>query len=96
MSRGPEAKIEDKSRKAAIAAGCLCYKFTSPSNRSVPDRLFITPTGRTFYVEFKAPGKKPTPLQALTIDKMRKHNASVYVCDNYEQFLGILDIELFS
>ena len=34
-----ERKIESKISKKAIDLGYLTYKFTSPSNRGVPNRL---------------------------------------------------------
>jgi hypothetical protein len=37
-------------------------------------------------VEFKAPGKEPTPLQWLEIADMRAHGATVFVIDNIEEF----------
>ena len=34
---GPEAKIEESIRKYAERRGVLCYKFSSPAHRGVPD-----------------------------------------------------------
>ena len=46
-------------------------KFTSPSRRSVPDRLFTVPCkhpgGFMFFIEFKAPGKEATKTQACLL-----------------------------
>ena len=49
-----ERKIESKISKKAIDLGYLTYKFTSPSNRGVPDRIFINKKGEIFFIEFKS------------------------------------------
>ena len=33
--------------------GCLYYKFVSPGNAGVPDRLLVLPDGRVWFVELK-------------------------------------------
>lgn len=60
---GPEAKIETASCDYARRLGCYTRKFKSTSQRGVPDRLFISNTGKVFFIEFKALGKSPTALQ---------------------------------
>jgi len=61
------------------------YKFSSPSNRSVPDRLCCLPNGNIKFVECKATGKKPTPLQAKTIKYLRSLGNEVFVVDSTEK-----------
>ena len=61
------------------------YKFASPSNRSVPDRLCCLPNGRIKFVECKATGKKPTPLQAKVINYLRSLGNEVFVVDSKEK-----------
>ncbi len=74
-----ESEMVDYAKKHQI----LCYKFTSPSRRSVPDRLFILPNGRgCFFAEIKRKGKKPTPSQAVEIDKIKRQGISVFVVDD--------------
>lgn len=79
-----EKEIEKKVVKYAIDKNFLAYKFTSPCNRSVPDRLFISPTGKIFFIEFKCKNKLPTKLQAITINKFKLRNVDVSVIDDYE------------
>lgn len=86
-----EKDIETKVAKYAKEKGFITYKFTSPSNRSVPDRLFISPRGRITFIEFKRKGKLPTELQQHTIDIMLERGVDVKVVDNYE--LGKQTIE---
>lgn len=86
-----EKDIESKVSKYAKERGFLSYKFTSPSNRSVPDRIFISPTGKVGFVEFKRKGKLPTPLQAHTIDLMRQRNVDVKVVDDYVSGKNVIE-----
>lgn len=58
-----ESVIEAYLRDRVKALGGKAYKFVSPGNTGVPDRLVCLPGGRVIFVELKAPGKKPTALQ---------------------------------
>lgn len=90
MARGPEAKIEDRSRKAARARGWKFYKITSPGMNGMPDRLMIR-RGWHVWIEFKAPGKKPTKQQLHRHAELRTAGAEVHVIDSYNTMLGLLD-----
>lgn len=79
-----ESEIEKKVSDYAKAKGWLVYKFVSPSQRGVPDRIFIR-GGKLFFVEFKAPGKKPTKLQDKIFGKIREELFEVYIIDDVEQ-----------
>lgn len=71
--------------------GGIAYKFTSPGRRSVPDRLVLWPEGVAEFVELKAPGCKPTPLQAREHEKLRALGFAVTVIDSkagVDAFLG--------
>lgn len=84
-----ESTIESKCKQWAKANGWLAYKFVSPSQRGVPDCLFIK-NGLTMYVEFKTPGKLPTKYQLHTINKMRLHGAVVHIIDDVEDFTNVI------
>lgn len=58
-----ETLIEQKLVKDTKAAGGIALKFTSPGFDGMPDRVLLFPDGRLCFVEVKAPGKKPRPLQ---------------------------------
>jgi len=70
----------------------LAYKFVSPSNRGVPDRLYIK-SGKVIFIEFKAPGKKPTALQTKILKQINDQSVPAYVIDDIatgeELFNGI-------
>lgn len=61
----------------------LCLKFTSPGTVGVPDRLVILPKG-VFFVEVKAPDKKPRPSQLALFKKLEDLGHKVWVVDSYE------------
>ena len=77
--------------KAVKARGGMCPKFTSPGMDGMPDRLVLLPHGRFCFVEVKAPGEKPRPLQVHKHKQLRRLGFKVYVLDGPEQIEGILD-----
>jgi hypothetical protein len=85
-----ERDIERKVGEYAKKLGVWHRKFVSPQNRGVPDRVFAY-KGAIIFIEFKAPGKKPTPLQEAEAKKMRDADVRVYVCDNVEQGKVMID-----
>lgn len=76
-----ERDVEGHLVKEVAKLGGKAYKFSSPSNRSVPDRLCCFQQGRLVFVECKAPGKKPTPLQWKVIKFLRDLGFNVLVID---------------
>ncbi len=87
-----EKDIERKVCDYAKSLKMLCYKFTSPSRRSVPDRMLITEMGEVWFIEFKRRGCVPTPAQQVEINKIRKTGIAVFVVDNVEQGKRIVEI----
>ena len=86
-----EKDIEKKIVAYAKSKGCLCYKFTSPAQRAVPDRIIVTPHGVVGFLEVKRPGNKPTPLQYREIDKLDEHNCWVEWHDSVEGAKDFID-----
>ena len=91
-----EKVIETKVCTYAKKRGFLAYKFVSPNNRGVPDRIFISPEGSVFFIEFKRKGRKPTKLQHEIITRLQKHNAFVDVVDNIEDGKEFIDKVLYA
>lgn len=87
-----EAKIEEAVKNYAKERGMLVYKFTSPSRAAVPDRLFILPGGKVFFIEFKRTGEKPTPAQDREHARLRAQGSVVYVVDDIEQGKRYIDL----
>lgn len=74
-----EAQIENRLVRMVRDRGGLCFKFTSPNNPGVPDRIVITPDGRTIYVELKTSIGRLQRIQQWQISEMRKRGADVRV-----------------
>lgn len=79
-----ERNIETYLRDSVKKARGIAYKWVSPGNNGVPDRIVIIPGGRIIFVELKAPGKKPTALQQVQHDKLRALGCDVRVIDSRE------------
>ena len=86
-----ERNIEAALVRATGNRGGICPKFTSPGMDGMPDRLVLLPHGRFCFVEVKAPGEKPRPLQVHRHKQLRRLGFKVYVLDGPEQIEGILD-----
>lgn len=86
-----EKTIEQKLIKAVKSAGGIAPKLVSPGFDGMPDRIVLLPGGKIGFVEVKAPGKKPRPLQAARHRLLRWLGFKVYVLDDPEQIGGILD-----
>lgn len=68
----------------------LCLKFVSPGNPGVPDRIVITPNGRTIYVELKTDTGRLAKIQKWQRSEMKKRGADVrvlYGMDAVKDFL---------
>ena len=86
-----EKAIEQKLTQATKQRGGICPKFVSPGFDGMPDRIVLLPMGRFGFVEVKAPGKKPRPLQTARHKLLTRLGFKVYVLDSEDQIGGILD-----
>ena len=86
-----ERDIEQKFTRAVKQRGGLALKFMSPGFDGMPDRLALLPDGKMGFVEVKAPGKVPRPLQAQRHRLLRELGFRVYVLDDQRQIGGIID-----
>ena len=85
-----EHHIEQALKTAVETNGGLCWKLVSPGTTGVPDRLCLK-GGRTVFVEVKAPGKRPRPIQQHRIKQLRDHGFTVLVIDSVDGIEGVLD-----
>ncbi|WP_373845027.1 VRR-NUC domain-containing protein [Clostridium sp.] len=72
-------------------AGGRAYKFISPGNAGVPDRLVLLPEGKIIFVELKAPGKKPTSLQLVQHRRIQNLGFKVLIIDNKQAVDDLID-----
>ena len=86
-----EKFVEQKLVRAVKAMGGIAPKFTSPGMAGMPDRLILLPDGKMGFVELKAFGKKPRPIQIARISQLRRLGFKVYVVDGVEQIGSVLD-----
>lgn len=78
-----EKDIERKFKVQLEADGRFrVVKFVSPGNTGVPDRMVLGPRGFVAFVEFKLPGKTPTPKQAWWLDLLRSMGHVAFWSDN--------------
>ena len=77
-----EKIIEQKLVQAVKKLGGLAIKFTSPGLDGMPDRLVILPESHIAFVEVKAPGGKPRPLQLRRHELLRRLGCRVFVLDD--------------
>lgn len=74
-----EKEIERRMCEMIRKRGGLTYKFTSPGNVGVPDRLVITPTGVVWFVELKTETGRLANIQKWQIRELEKRGANVRV-----------------
>ena len=86
-----EKTIEKKLVIAIKDMGGIAPKFMSPGFDGMPDRIVLLPGGRMGFVEVKAPGKVPRPLQEARHRMLRGLGFKVDILDDEQQIGGILD-----
>ena len=81
MDFSNERQIEQRLVTETRKRGGMALKFVSPSFAGMPDRLILLPDGKMAFVEVKAPGQKPRPLQVKRHAMLRKLGFKVFVLD---------------
>ena len=85
-----ESSIESRLRERCKALDILCYKFTSPAHRGVPDRILITPMGAVIFVELKSPTGVLSDLQKFERARLTKRHQHFYVVNSVERVEEVL------
>lgn len=88
-----ESAIEKAVCEYARKKGCIVMKLAGPNQKGQPDRMFLF-DGRVMFIEFKAPGKKPTPLQERWLRQLDEAGFDTYVCDDTQ--FGKMRVDLFT
>ena len=86
-----EKTIESKLVRAVKAKGGICPKLVCPGMAGMPDRLVLLPDGKMGFVEVKAPGERPRPLQTARHRILEWLGYRVYVLDNPDEIGEIID-----
>jgi len=77
-----ENKIERYLVRQVKAAGGVCFKWVSPGQKNVPDRIVMFPGARLCYVETKATGKAARKGQARMHAKLWRMGFPVVIIDS--------------
>lgn len=85
-----EKYIEQQLTRAVKKRSGLCEKWNSDTS-GWPDRIVLLPDGKFGFVEVKAPGKEPRPLQIHRHEQLKALGYPVFVLDHPGQIAGILD-----
>ncbi len=86
-----EKTIEAKLVQTVKSKGGFAPKFVSPGLDGMPDRIVLLPHGKMAFVEVKAHGKKPRPLQVRRKSQLESLGFSVYCLDDAARIGGMLD-----
>lgn len=85
-----ESELENKCRKEAERRGYKLWKWVSPGNAGVPDRILLRP-GRVTFIEMKAGDGKLRKLQDYRVKQLCALDQDVATVDTYKQFMELLD-----
>lgn len=95
MSKSTREKDIEKILVSEVKKlGGKAYKWTSPGNDGVPDRIVVFPNRAPVFVELKTEKGRLTPLQAVQIDRLRELGQAVFVVkgldgvSNFFQLMG--------
>lgn len=86
-----EGRLERRFKTEVERRGGKAVKFTSPGWAGAPDRIVLLPGGRVAFVELKAFGERPRPLQVKRADELRALGFAVYCLDSVaavDQFIA--------
>ncbi|MDR6938478.1 VRR-NUC domain-containing protein [Arcanobacterium hippocoleae] len=85
-----ERTIEAQLKKAIGDIGGLCWKLVCPGTTGVPDRICLM-RNRVVFVELKAPGKQPRPIQQHRMNQLRDQGFQTFVVDSVDGIEEVLD-----
>lgn len=81
-----ESEVEQYLVKQVKAvSGSKAYKWVSPGNLGVPDRIVVWSFGVVDFVELKAPGEKPRASQIVRLIELIDNDQNVYVLDSRDR-----------
>lgn len=72
----------------------IYYKFVSPGNSGVPDRILVLPTGEVWFVELKDDKGILSPIQMAQQHRLIKSRAKVFTLYGMTGAMHFLEKEL--
>lgn len=85
-----ESKIEKYLKTEIEKVHGKAFKFTSPGNNGVPDRIVLL-NGEVRFVELKAPGEELRPTQRIRKKQFDRMGFKVHVIDSMEGVDDLID-----
>lgn len=86
-----ERDIERYLVRRVKEIGGIAYKFVSPSNRGVADRLVVLPAGVVWFVEVKRQGGRMSTLQQLfkrDVERLGHNHMTIWDMDDVDTFIN--------
>lgn len=88
---GSEKVIEKRLNAEVKSLGGWSLKLLCQFVTGLPDRLVLLPGGVIFFAEIKSTGKKPTPIQRLVHERIRRLGFRVEVIDSLDNLYKVLN-----
>lgn len=88
-----ERDIEKWLMSQVKKLGGEAFKFVSPGNDGVPDRLVCIPGGSVYFAELKADRGRPSGIQEWQMARLKKLGMNVYLItgmDGAREFIRIV------
>lgn len=94
-----EKSVEQYLIRRVKACGGMCIKLQCTGINGIPDRIVLIPSGKipsgkSVFVELKAPGGRLSAVQEVRIKQLQDMGFSVYVLYNFEQVDNFIDKEM--
>ena len=74
-----ERKVEKKLTDGVRKLGGKAYKFVSPGNVGVPDRIIVWPDGKIEFVEIKSENGRLSKMQTAQINRLQEMECAVHI-----------------
>lgn len=86
-----ESELERRFCRLVAQAGGKAYKFVSPGNSGVPDRIVVLPEGRVGFIELKCTGGQPRKQQRFQQAELERLGCYTAVVDSIECAEAVID-----
>lgn len=87
-----ERELEKRLVEGVKKLGGKAYKFVSPGNTGVPDRMIIMPGGHVIFVELKTDTGRLTKLQQRQISVIKRLGCNVLVAYGLTGVIEVLEV----
>jgi hypothetical protein len=81
-----EQQLQSKIKCFLKKDGWIVIKTIVLSENGFPDLFCFRNPGKTMFIEAKALGRKPEPLQEYRINELIKQGFKAFYCDSFEMF----------